>query len=133
MADAQLTVTCAQPVACDPRVTAALITVVPEGVGTLAWKWPVASATVVTTAVVSEGDPGWPAEMTTVAPGVVVPLTMAWDPELADPEDGDVIDIGSAAGGPDRSPLASGRRLRIRRPQRDNRRSRHSSARQFPR
>ena len=91
--------TWAHPLACGPRTTVAVITIVPEGVGTLAWKWPVASATAVTTAVVSALDPGWPAEITTVAPGAVVPLTTVWAPAAA-AGDGDVIDIGSAVGGP---------------------------------
>jgi hypothetical protein len=74
-------------------------TVVPDGVGTAAWKWPSASATAVTTEAVSVFDPGCPAEITTVAPGAVVPLTTVWAPVTAAPWDGDVIDRGTAAVG----------------------------------
>jgi hypothetical protein len=65
----------------------------------VAWKWPSAAATVVTTSVVSTEDPVGPAEITTVAPGAVEPLTTVRAP-LTTPAEGDVIDMAKVAGGP---------------------------------
>src|SRR5580658_3419890 len=50
----------------------------PGGVGTTAWKVPPGPATAWTITVVLPAVPGWPTEMSTVAPGVVLPVTVAW-------------------------------------------------------
>ena len=50
----------------------------PGGVGTTAWKVPSEPATAWTITVVLPEVPGWPTEMSTVAPGVVLPVTVAW-------------------------------------------------------
>ena len=50
----------------------------PGGVGTTAWKLPSEPATIWTTVVTLPGEPGWPVAMSTVAPGAVFPLTVAW-------------------------------------------------------
>lgn len=63
----------------------------------MAWKWPLALATALTTAVVLAEDAGWLTEITIVAPGVAVPLTTVEVPVVGG---GDAIDIFSVAGGP---------------------------------
>jgi hypothetical protein len=52
-----VTVACAHPLACAPVEVAAVITSLPDGVGTVALKAPFASAIVATTAVVLAGEP----------------------------------------------------------------------------
>ncbi len=86
--------------ACEPVVAAAVMTVVPDGVGTVALNAPVASATVATTVVGFAVAPGCPADTSTVAPGVVVPVTVVVAPLAIDPADGDVIVTPTSEGGP---------------------------------
>src|SRR5580693_2489505 len=71
-------VCCVQPVAWPPAVTDTVRMLWPDGVGTTAWKLPSGPATAWTITVVLPGVPGWLTEMSTVAPGVVFPLTVAW-------------------------------------------------------
>jgi hypothetical protein len=80
---------------------AAVITSLPEGVGTVALKAPLPSAVVVTTVVVLAGEPGWPEVTTTVAPGVVVPVTVVVAPVVIAPADGPVSVTATSDGGLD--------------------------------
>ena len=75
------------------------MTIVPGAVWTVAWKRPAAFAAVLTTDVLFAGDVGWPAEITTVAPGGAVPVTTVWDPVTMAPWAGDVMAVLNAAGG----------------------------------
>lgn len=50
----------------------------PGGVATTARRLPSGPATAWTTAVALAGEPGWPVAMSTVAPGAVVSVTVAW-------------------------------------------------------
>jgi hypothetical protein len=82
-----------------PRVAVAVIVVVPNPTGRLAVQLPELSAVVLTTATDSSSSGSHPST-STVAPGVVVPLTAVVVEVVVEPGVGEVMVSGSVPGMP---------------------------------